>query len=153
MQTENGTQIEPVAQPETLQAPQTIAQPAQLNELSLWNMCRIIFSKWKILLIVLLVSVIGGASVAFFQTRGENYYGTYLEFYVTPIKPKDNQTQEEGSTAVYGAYNKSVMDNIIKLLSSEWFAESLIQKTEAEGGLPDKYKVQKFDEQGEITAA
>ena len=153
MQTENGTQTQPVNQPETAQAVQPVAaQAVNPNELSLWDICRIIFSCWKILLIVLLAAVVVGISVAFFRAYGKHYYGTNIEFYVTPIKSPD-ETQEEGSTAVYGAYNKSVMDNIIKLMSSESFAEGLIQKTEAEGGLPDSYKVEKTDENGEITAA
>ncbi len=122
------------------------------NEWSLTDIFRTILAKWKILILVVLLACIGGAAVGFVKTHGKNYYGSYLDFYVTPTKPSGT-VSGENSTAVYGAYNKSVMDNIIKLMSSESFAESLIQQTEEEGGLPDKYKVAKYNEDGSISAA
>lgn len=120
------------------------------KELSLMDILRALLAKWKILLLILLVGCIGGVAIGFVRTYGVHYYGTNLEFYVTPTKPSGT-VSGESTNAVYGAYGKNVMDNIIKLMSSESFAESLIQQTEAEGGLPDKYKVEKLDADGTIS--
>ena len=122
------------------------------KEISLMDILRALIVKWKILLLVLLVGCVGGVAIGFVKTYGVHYYGTNLEFYVTPTKPSGT-VSGESTNAVYGAYGKNVMDNIIKLLSSESFAESLIQQTEEEGGLPDSYKVEKYDADGTISTA
>jgi hypothetical protein len=94
-----------------------------------------------------------GVGLGFVTTFGVHYYGTNLEFYITPTLKEGGTVSGESTNAVYGAYGKNVMDNMVKLLSSESFTATLIDKKGQEGGLPDKdeYTVTKYDEHGEIT--
>lgn len=92
-------------------------------------------------LALLCASIMGACSLIFPQEQKPKavYYETTLEFYVNPIREGDGQSQYE----VYGAYGRHVMDNMVKLLSSENFAEVLMEHVE---GSPARY-----DENGERT--
>lgn len=123
------------------------------NELSLSDIFYALLSKIKILILVFVLGCMAGVGLGFVTTFGVHYYGTNLEFYITPTLKEGGTVSGESTNAVYGAYGKNVMDNMVKLLSSESFTATLIDNKGQEGGLPDKdeYTVTKYDEHGEIT--
>ncbi|MBR4942802.1 MAG: hypothetical protein IKZ28_02115 [Clostridia bacterium] len=108
--------------------------------LSLLDIIRVLFSKIKILILVVLIGGIAGAGLAIWRTHDVKYYGTTVEFYVNPEKPKETgssstitQNAVGSQYGVYGAYGRHVMDAIVKLLSSESFAEKMML---GDNGLP-----------------
>ena len=103
----------------------SMSEQIQTEGLSLTNILKLFLSKIKLLIIVLICGGIVGGAFGFIRTNGVNYYGTSLEFYINPESPEDS-VNSESTYGVYGAYGKHVMDNMIKLLSSEIFAEKLI---------------------------
>lgn len=104
-------------------------EKVQVEEgLSLLEIIRLLFSKLLILIFVAVVSGFLGGVFAVVKTVDINYWGTQLEFYVNPEKPKDSVGENGASQyGVYGAYGRHVMDNMVKLLSSEAFAEILME--------------------------
>ncbi len=97
----------------------------QTEEFSLMDLLRVLWSKIKILILVLICGGIVGGGLGLVTSYNEKYYGTSLEFYVNPVPKEDGEAS--GSTyGVYGAYGRHVMDNIVKLLSSEFFMEKLM---------------------------
>lgn len=94
------------------------------NELTLSDVFRIVWSKILIILIVCVASVAVGAGYGLIKTVNKNYYGTKMEFYINPRVSSDS---DETSYHVYGAYTTNVMDNLIRLLNSDMFAEKLIE--------------------------
>ncbi len=104
--------------------------------LGLLDIVKLLLSKIKILFVVVLLAGILGGSYAVWKTYDINYWGTTVEFYVNPEQPKDTVGENGGSQyGVYGAYGRHVMDNIVKLLGSEKFAEVLMEEME---GVPEK---------------
>lgn len=106
------------------------------DELSISDILFVLWKKVKLLLVVFLVGIIAGACFGVSQTSGKNYYGTGMEFYVNPYKKSSNTNGAQAGNSqygVYGAYGNAVMDNMIKLLSSDVFAEMLCLD---EDGLP-----------------
>ena len=102
-----------------------MSEQIQTEGLSLTKIFKLLLSKIKLLLIVFLCGGILGGTLGFLKANGVNYYGTSLEFYINPETDEDS-VSSESTYGVYGAYGKHVMDNMIKLLSSEVFAEKLI---------------------------
>ena len=101
----------------------------QKEEISLMDLLKVLWSKIKLLILVCLCGGIIGGAMGFLTTYNENYWGSSMEFYVNPERPEseDGNVNIGGSTyGVYGAYGRHVMDNIVKLLNSESFAEKLI---------------------------
>ena len=129
-------------------------EKVQVEEgISLLDIVRLLLKKLFILILVGVVSGFFGGFVAVAKTIDIDYWGTTVEFYVNPEKPKDVVNGNGSQYGVYGAYGRHVMDNIVKLLSSESFAEILIDGTdgietiaEPMDGIPVKYK---FDEKGQ----
>ena len=101
--------------------------------ISLLDLVKLLLSKIKLLILVVLIAGIAGGSFALWRFYETKYFGTKVEFYVNPDKPKDVATEGGSQYGVYGAYGRHVMDNIVKLLSSESFAEQLMLE---ENGLP-----------------
>ncbi len=108
-------------------------QNVQVEEgVSLMDIIRLLLSKIKILILVVLIGGIAGGAFAVWRTIDINYFGTKVEFYVNPEKPEESTGTSSGPAAggsqygVYGAYGRHVMDNMVKLLSSDSFAEKLI---------------------------
>lgn len=94
---------------------------------SLLDIFKLLLSKIKILLLVVLIGGVLGATLGVWKTHNVNYYGTSVEFYVNPEKKTDGSNGASGSQyGVYGAYGRHVMDNMVRLLSSEIFAEQLM---------------------------
>lgn len=92
---------------------------------SLMEVLRLLLSKIKLLILVIVVAAIAGGGLAFFTSRNDVHYGTRVEFYVNPEKPKTS-TEDSSNFSVYGAYGRHVMDNMVRLLKSEKFAEKLL---------------------------
>lgn len=120
--------------------------------LSLLEIIRILFHKLKLLILVVIIGAVCGAAFGVWKTKNVKYYGTSIEFYVNPEKPKavgssSNSTANAvGSQyGVYGAYGRHVMDAIVKLLSSESFAEQLM--LDEESGLPSTKIYPNLDEE------
>lgn len=96
------------------------------------DILRLLLGKLKLLILLLLIGGILGGAFAVWKTIDINYFGTKVEFYVNPEKPKNSTGSSAGTAAggsqygVYGAYGRHVMDNMIKLLSSDSFAEKLL---------------------------
>lgn len=108
-------------------------QNVQVEEgISLMDIIRLLLTKIKLLILVVLIGGIAGGMFAVWRTIDINYYGTKVEFYVNPEKPEESKGTSSGTAAggsqygVYGAYGRHVMDNIVKLLGSDSFAEKLI---------------------------
>ena len=94
------------------------------NELTLSEVFRILWKKIIVLLIVCVAGVTVGVGFGLIKTVNKNYYGTQMEFY---INPRVSASSDETPYHVYGAYTANVMDNLIKLLNSDMFAEKLIE--------------------------
>ncbi len=62
------------------------------------------------------------------------FYECELEFEIMPTKSDNAENQYD----VYGVYGKNVMDNMIKLLNSESFAENLM--TDGLGDISNEYR-------------
>lgn len=94
---------------------------------SLLEILRLLLSKIKLLFLVVIAAGIVGGSFALYTSWNSLYFGTRVEFYVNPEKPKVS-TGEGGTSqfGVYGAYGRHVMDNMVKLLESESFTEQLL---------------------------
>ena len=128
---------------------------AKIEEgISLLDIVRLLFSKLLLLIFVGLASGLLGGFVAIAKTVDVDFYGTTVEFYVNPEKPKDVVGGNGSQYGVYGAYGRHVMDNIVKLLSSESFAEILIDGTDGHEvisepmkGIPQKYSLSEKGEQ------
>ena len=108
------------------------------DEISLVDIVKLFIRKLKVLIIVFLVAIIAGAAYGFDKTRDVNYFGTTIAFYVNP--QKDENSDQESEYSIYGSYGENVMDNMVKLLSSELFAETLMLDAE---GLPSNAMVEK----------
>ncbi len=103
---------------------------------------RLLLSKIKTLILVVLIGATLGGLFAIWQTYDVDYYGTQVEFYVNPNKDEStpsSPTEENESSqySVYGAYGQHVMDNIVRLLSSDAFLEEMMLKGQP---LPEKGK-------------
>ena len=110
------------------------------DEISLAHIFRLFLDKIKLLIIVVLAAVVVGAGFGVLRTYDKKYYGTTIEFYVNPRLDRASSTDTESQYGVYGAYGKHVMDNMVKLLSSELFAEQLMLSLDENGeptGLPN----------------
>lgn len=116
------------------------------EELSLGEIFKILWGKIKLLLLVLLVGVVAGAGIGVLTTFNVKYYGTSMEFYVNPTK-ESTQTDSNSEYGVYGTYSRPVMDNIVRLLGSDSFAEQLLLD---EDGMP---KFRDEDKQAELDEA
>lgn len=108
---------------------------------SLLEIIRILFHKLKLLILVVIIGAVCGALFGVWRTKDVKYYGTSVEFYVNPERPKEVGASSSSAAnavgsqyGVYGAYGRHVMDAIVKLLGSESFAEQLMLES---NGLPD----------------
>ncbi len=101
-------------------------QEVQEEGISIIDILKLLLSKIKFLILAVLIGGILGGSFAVWKTIDVNHYGTKVEFYVNPEKPRDITATDNSQYGVYGAYGRHVMDNMIKLLGSESFAEQMI---------------------------
>lgn len=114
------------------------------NELSLTEIFKMILRKIKIVLLALLGGILLGVLIGVTTTYNVDYYGTSAEFYVNPVKKATDSTDGTDDTYnVYGAYGKHIMDNMVKLLSADIFAEKIALNG---GDLPPEGINAKLDE-------
>ena len=93
---------------------------------SLLEIIRLLLSKIKLLILVVIVAGIAGGSFALYTSWNDLHFGTRVEFYVNPEKPRVTTGNNASQYGVYGAYGRHVMDNMVKLLESESFTEQLL---------------------------
>ena len=96
------------------------------DEISLLDIVRTLFERIKLLIIVVLIGGVLGGSIAVAATIEVDYWGSTVEFYVNPESSEEEIGENSSQYGVYGAYGRHVMDNMVKLLSSESFTEKLI---------------------------
>ncbi len=106
------------------------------KEIDLASIFKLLLSKIKVLLYVALAGLIVGCSLGALTSFSSKQYGAPLQYYVNP-KSSGSTTDSDSQYAVYGAYNSTVMDNMVKLLQSDAFAEKLLLD---EYGLPKEYR-------------
>ncbi len=102
--------------------------------ISLIDVFKLLLRKVKYLILAVLIGGVLGGAFGIFKTHNVDYYGTQIEFYVNP-KKKDALVSGDSQYGVYGAYGEHVMDNMVRLLGSEIFAEMLILEGKT---LPEK---------------
>lgn len=138
------------------------------SDLNFISIMQTLWLKWKTLLIVLLIGCVVGAGLGVATTYDYNVYGTQLEFFVNPTKttsaaaasaqdektlvlPMEGESDENSDSSsgtgngVNGAYGKTLMETMMLFLSTEVFAEELMQ------GMPDSPTV-KWDSNGNVKA-
>lgn len=100
------------------------------NELTLFDLFRILFKRWLVLLISLIVGAGAGVLAAFIKNATPDYYGTTVMFYVNPVKE-----DIKSKLPVYGSYGNNITETMVVLLESEYFAEKIISGV---SGVPEK---------------
>ena len=108
--------------------------------ISLMDIVRLLFSKIKLLILVVILGGLLGGAFAVWRNIDVKIYGTEVQFYVNPEKPKDTTGSETSQYGVYGAYGRHVMDNMVKLLSSESFTEQLIIHKKPDGQTLEEWR-------------
>ena len=101
------------------------------DELSLFDLIKVLLKKWWIILISLVVGLGAGALTGFLKNYNKTYYGATVEFYVNPVK----EGSTESGLPVYGSYGDSVTETMVVLLESEYFAQELLSGF---SGIPEK---------------
>lgn len=119
-----------------------------MQELSLKQIIKIIAPKFKLVLLLVIIGAILGGCIGAADTYSERYFSTTIEFYVNP-KRSDDATSNNSQFGVYGAYGQHVMDNIIKLLKSESFAEQMLL---GDNGIPIDSIIDKIDNEEDRAA-
>ena len=109
------------------------------NEISIMEIFRLLLSKIKWIILVVLVGAALGAGFGFLRTHDVKYYGTELKFYINPSKDSGSSVVSDSQYGVYGAYGKNVLNNMVELLESEAFAEKLLLD---ENGLPTEKRLE-----------
>ncbi|MBQ9714084.1 MAG: hypothetical protein IJV83_05505 [Clostridia bacterium] len=109
--------------------------------LSLLDIFRLLLSKIKLLILVVIIGGFVGGAISVWKTKDVKYYGTRITFYVNPKNPTStggNSLNTSGSQfGVYGAYGQHVMDNMVKLLNEDIFAEQLILRSQSLTNAPE----------------
>ena len=104
-------------------------EQVEKEELSLLDLLKVLLSKIKLLILILLCGGVLGGAIGFVTSYDVRYWGTNMEFYVNPVRPAKNEDTELGGGStygVYGAYGKNVLNNMVELLESEAFGNRLI---------------------------
>ena len=87
----------------------------------------------------------GGSDSTSEEAEIHTYYGTTIEYYVTPIDPVET---DESNYGVYGGYPRKAMEDIVASLQSDEFTELLFMPqvpTETGKGLTEE-KIEKAEE-------
>ncbi|MBE5744974.1 MAG: hypothetical protein E7355_02435 [Clostridiales bacterium] len=107
------------------------------NEISIMEIFRLLLSKLKLIILIVIAGALLGAGIGFLRTHNVEYYGTEMKFYINPNK-NSGDAVSDSQYGIYGAYNKNVLNNMVELLDSEAFAEKLLLN---EKGLPKKERL------------
>lgn len=96
---------------------------------SLVDLIKILLSKIKILILVVICGGLAGAGFAVWRTVDINYYGTTVEFYINPeSRDAVDGTESVTVNGINGSWNSSIMTTAVYLLNSADFAEWLMLK-------------------------
>lgn len=98
------------------------------EEIRLSDVFKTLWRKVKTLILVGLIGVVIGGALGFAFDFNKSYYGGTVEFYVNP-----KQSEDETGEKIYGAYGQTAMNDMVRLLNSQLFAEYLFLD---ENGLP-----------------
>ncbi len=98
------------------------------EEIRLSDVFKTLWRKVKTLILVGLIGVVIGGALGFAFDFNKSYYGGTVEFYVNP-----KQAEDETGEKIYGAYGQTAMNDMVRLLNSQLFAEYLFLD---ENGLP-----------------
>lgn len=97
------------------------------DEISLFEIFKILWSKVKLLALILAVGVVAGAGLGLIKNIGKRYYGVTISYYVNPYK-----NPPAGDLPIYGSYGTAITDTVTELLGTQLFAEKILD------GMADK---------------
>ena len=100
------------------------------NEISLTDIFSVILAKIKLIIVVFLSGCLLGGAIGYAKSYDVVYYGTELTFFVTPKKATD-----EDKEVIYGTYISTIMDSLVRVLSTEKSISDYISDIE---GVPEK---------------
>ncbi len=104
------------------------------DEISLADIFSCLLAKIRVLIVLLLTGCLVGAVFGYLKSYNVVYYGTEMSFFVSPEK---GGVDEDKEYVIYGTYGNTVMDTMIRFLSTEKAAEEFVADMEFEG-LPQK---------------
>ena len=85
------------------------------NEISLSEIFALLWKKVKLIIVLCLTGCFVGGVFGYVKSYDVVYYGTELTFFVSPKKTSD----KDGEEVIYGTYGNTIMDSMVKLLSTE----------------------------------
>ena len=106
------------------------------EEFSLMEIINSLFSRIRMLVVLLLAGCFLGGMFGYFKSYDVVYYGTDLTFFVSPEK-SDNTSS--GENVIYGSYGNSVIDTMIKFLHTDFAIKEYLSDMEYESlpAVPD----------------
>ncbi|MBQ8342807.1 MAG: hypothetical protein IJY21_01735 [Clostridia bacterium] len=113
--------------------------------ISLMDIVRLLLSKIKLLILLVIIGGFIGGCFSVWQTKDVKYYGSQIRFYVNPENPTMSADGSGLNTSgseygVYGAYGEHIMDNMVKLLNEDAFAEEMLLRSQNTDELSDNEK-------------
>lgn len=103
------------------------------DEFSLADIFASLLAKLRILIVLFLTGCLIGGALGYLKSYDVVYYGTEMTFFVSPEKAGGDGEDN----VIYGTYGNTVMDTMIRYLSTEKAAEEFISDMEFDG-LPQK---------------
>ena len=113
-----------------------MTEEVQTDELSISDVFKVLLSKIKVLILVLVIGAILGGVYGYLGAYGVEYYGTSLSFFVSPTVGSTSSTQpialasadddEDEDYTINGQYTPTVMSGIVEYLEGDVFAEKLV---------------------------
>ena len=103
------------------------------NEISLSEIFTLLLKKIKWIIVLCLTACFVGGVFGYAQSYDVVYYGTELTFFVTPKK-----TNSDNVEVIYGTYGNTIMDSMVKLLSTEKSVGIYLDDVQGIEGLPTK---------------
>ena len=110
--------------------------------ISLMDIVRLLLSKIKLLILLVIIGGFIGGTFSVWQTKDVKYYGSQIRFYVNPENPTVSADGSGLNTSgseygVYGAYGEHIMDNRVKLLNEDAFAEEMLLRWQDTSNIVD----------------
>ena len=105
------------------------------DEISIADIFSCLLSKLRLIIVLFLIGVVLGGTFGYLKSYNVVYYGTQMSFFVSPEVTSNNTGEDNNIFA--GTYSQTVMDTMIKLLSTEKTAEEFVSGMDIEG-LPKK---------------
>lgn len=105
----------------------------ETSSISIVGLVRLLLKKVYILLLVVIIGGVFGGALAAWKSKDVDYYGTTIEFFINPRTPTTGE--DDDPYKVSGAYGENVLNAVVRLLSSQDFAETLMAGME---GAPQK---------------